>query len=113
MAFLSENIFAQIIDGKLPAQKVFENDRILAFHDIAPKAKTHILIIPKEELITAKEINNDNVTLFGELILVAKEIATKLGLEGYKLHMNVGEKGGQVVPHVHLHLLSPDFNCDL
>lgn len=113
MAFLDTNIFEKIINGELPCDKVFETDEILAFRDIAPKAKTHILIIPKEIFVTAKEVTTSNTELFGKLFLAAKEIAEQEGLEGYKLHMNVDEKGGQVVPHVHLHLLSPDFKTNL
>ena len=109
MTFLDTNIFANIITGELPCDKVYENDRVLAFYDIAPKAKTHILIIPKQILVTAKEVTPENTDLFGELFLAAKEIAQQIGLDGYKLHMNVDEAGGQIVPHVHLHLLSPDF----
>lgn len=113
MAFLPENIFKKIIDGNLPCNKVYEDDDILAFHDIAPKAKTHIIIIPKEEIVTALEVNQGNTNLFGKLFLAAKTIAKDLKLEGYKLHMNVGEAGGQIVPHVHLHLLSSDFKTGL
>lgn len=113
MVFLPENIFQKIIDGDIPCNKVYESAEILAFHDIAPKAQTHILIIPKEALVTAQEVTEDNVALFGKLFLAAKIIAEQIGLEGYKLHMNVGEAGGQVVPHVHLHLLSNDFKVGL
>ncbi len=113
MTFLDTDIFAQIIAGDIPCNKVYETDTILAFHDIAPKAKTHIMIIPKENLVTAKEVTPDNTALFGELFLAAKEIAIQENLEGYKLHMNVDEEGGQVVPHVHLHLLSGDFKTGL
>ncbi len=113
MPFLPTDIFAEIVAGRIPCDKVFETDRVLAFRDIAPKANTHIVIIPKENLVTAKEVNNDNLELFGELFLVAKQVAKQEGLEGYKLHMNVDEKGGQVVPHVHLHLLSGDFKSNL
>jgi histidine triad (HIT) family protein len=113
MPFLPTDIFAQIVEGKIPCDRVFETKRILAFRDIAPKAKTHIVIIPKENLITAQEVTEDNMDTFGELFLVAKQVAQKEGLDGYKLHMNVGEKGGQVVPHVHLHLLSSDFASSL
>ncbi len=113
MVLLEKNIFAEIIAGKIPCRKVYETDNVLAFYDIAPKAQTHILIIPKKEFKTAWEVNEQNFAEFGELFLVAKKIAEKLGLEGYKLHMNVGEKGGQVVPHVHLHLLSPDYKSPL
>ncbi|MCF7812781.1 HIT domain-containing protein [Candidatus Gracilibacteria bacterium] len=113
MSFLDTDIFAQIINGDIPADIVWENERILAFRDIKPKAKTHILIVPKENLVTAKEVSDSNVPLFGELFLAAKKIAEQEKLQGYKLHMNVDEEGGQVVPHVHLHLLSNDFECDL
>ncbi len=113
MVFLDTDIFAKIIDRELPADIIYENDKIIAFQDINPKAKTHILIVPKENLITAKEVTKENTELFGELFLVAKEVAQKIGLDGYKLHMNVDESGGQVVPHIHLHLLSPDFKSDL
>ena len=113
MAFLPENIFAKIISGDLPSDKVYETDTVLAFRDISPKAQTHIVIIPKEELVTAKEVHEANLELFGELFLAAKLIAEQEGLHGYKLHMNVDEAGGQVVPHVHLHLLSGDFKTNL
>jgi histidine triad (HIT) family protein len=113
MTFLDTDIFAKIVAGEIPCDKVFETDTILAFRDIAPKAETHIVIIPKENLVTAKEVNESNLELFGELFLVAKQVAEQEGMEGYKLHMNVDEKGGQVVPHVHLHLLSGDFKTGL
>ncbi len=113
MTFLETDIFAKIIAGEIPCNKVFENDRILAFHDIHPKAKHHILIIPKGNYKTAMEVTEENKDIFGELFLAAKKIAEQLHLSGYKLGMNVGESGGQIVPHVHLHLLSSDFNSVL
>jgi histidine triad (HIT) family protein len=113
MPFMEKNIFAEIIAGTIPCNKVYETDTILAFHDIAPKAKTHILIIPKKEIKTALEVTEENFAEFGELFLAAKKIAEKLGMDGYKLHMNVGEDGGQIVPHIHLHFLSPDYNSPL
>ena len=113
MTFLTTNPFKQIIDQEIPADIVWSSDDLIAFRDISPKAKTHIIIIPKAEIITAQEISAENLNLFGSLFLAAKEIAEKEGLKGYKLHMNVGEEGGQVVPHVHLHLLSPDFKTNL
>lgn len=113
MAFLKENVFEKIITGDIPADIVYETDNIVAFKDIAPKAKVHIVIIPKAFLVTAKEVTEENTALFGELFLAAKKIAEQMSLSGYKLHMNVGEDGGQVVPHVHLHLLSPDYQTAL
>ena len=113
MAFLETDIFAQIVAGDLPCDKVYENERILAFRDLHPKAQVHVLIIPKDPLVTAKEVSAENLDLFGELFLAAKQIAQQENLEGYKLHMNVDEAGGQVVPHVHLHLLSADYQSNL
>ena len=113
MAFLETDIFAQIIAGEIPCEKIFENDRILAFNDINPQAKHHVIIIPKQNYVTAMEITEENKDIFGELILIAKLVAEKLRLDGYKLAMNVGESGGQVVPHVHLHLLSADYQSSL
>ncbi len=113
MTFLPTNPFLGIITGKTPTKVVYETDTVMAFYDIAPQAKTHILIIPKRELVTAKDMTADDAQLMGELILASKVIAEELGLEGYKLHMNVGEAGGQVVPHVHLHMLSSDYASSL
>ncbi len=113
MAFLPDNIFAKIISKEIPADIVYETDSIIAFRDIAPQAKTHIIIIPKENLKTAHEVSSKNVGLFGELFLAAKEISILENVSDYKLLMNVGENAGQVVPHVHLHFLSPDFESEL
>jgi histidine triad (HIT) family protein len=113
MVFAPSDVFEQIIKKEIPADIVIETDTVIAFHDINPKAKIHILIVPKTNYTTLNEIRQDNISDFGELFLMAKQIAEIENLEGYKLHMNVGEKGGQVVPHVHLHLLSKDFKCEL
>jgi len=113
MPFLETDIFKKIIDGEMPCDKVFENENIIAFNDIAPKAKVHILIVPKKNLVTAKEVNEGNLFIFGELFLVSKQIAEEKNITDYKLFMNVGENAGQVVPHVHLHFLSSDFESNL
>ncbi len=111
MAFIGMDIFKQIIDGEAPADIVYEDDQYIVIRDINPKAKVHLLVIPKEDvLVTAKDINLDRLTIFGGLFWAAKQAAEMEGIgEGYKLHMNVGEGSGQVVPRVHLHVLSPDF----
>ncbi len=72
-----------------------------------------MLMVPTISYVTLNEIRQDNVEDFGKLFLVAKQVAEMENLEGYKLHMNVGEAGGQIVPHVHLHLLSEDFKTQL
>ncbi len=113
MVFLPENIFAKIIAGELPCEKVYEDELVFAFRDIAPKAQTHVLICPKQAIVTARDVTLETVPVLGHLYWAAKQIADELDLEGYKLHMNVGEAGGQVVPHVHLHLLSSDYESVL
>jgi histidine triad (HIT) family protein len=111
-------IFCKIIKGEIPSEKVFENENLIAFNDINPKAEVHILIVPKKHIESVKHLEEVDKNLMGEMILTAKEIAKDLprivkagkNLEGYKLVINVGRKGGQLVDHLHLHLLSPDVN---
>ena len=113
MTFAPIDVFEQIINKEIPADIVIETNTVLAFRDINPKAKVHILIIPKKNFVTLKEIRRDNIDQFGKLFLVAKQVAEMENLDGYKLYMSVDEEGGQVVPHVHLHLLSADFKTCL
>lgn len=99
-------IFKKIIDGEIPAKKVFEDDLCLAFHDVNPQAPVHILLIPKitaiDRLCNAKA---DHTALLGHLMLKAPEIAAKAGLSDYRLVLNDGEAAGQSVFHLHLHIL--------
>ena len=103
-------IFCKIAKGEIDSTKVFENDQIVAFYDINPKARVHILIIPKKHIESVKHIEQIDKELIGELFLIAKEIAKEKNLVGYKLIINVGREGGQLVDHLHLHLLSGDAN---
>ena len=99
-------VFGLIIAGKLPSKKVFENERILAFKDIAPKAPVHILIIPKKEILNLQAVSPDDMYLVTEMICVAQELAQEMGIsEGYRLLTNNGKEGGQVVNHLHFHLI--------
>jgi histidine triad (HIT) family protein len=99
-------IFGKIVRGEIPCEKVFENDRILAFNDIAPKAPVHILIIPKKEIPNLQSVSSEDMPLITEMISVAKEIADKKGIaNGYRLLTNNGKDGGQVVEHLHFHLI--------
>ena len=98
-------LFEKIIAREIPSTIVFENDSVIAIEDINPQAPVHILIIPKKPIPTIADAEISDQLLLGELILTAKNIASEKKLEGYKLHFNVGEKGGQEVFHVHLHLL--------
>lgn len=98
-------IFGKIIHGEIPARVVFETEEILAFHDIQPAAPVHILVIPKKYIPSMLEAAESDSALLGRLMLAAKQIAADHDLAGYKLHINVGPEGGQVVPHLHVHLL--------
>ncbi len=98
-------LFCKIALNEVPATVVSEDDAILAFEDIHPKAPIHILIIPKEHIESIAHLTGDHGAMITQLIYVAKRIANEKGLPGYKLVFNVGQKGGQVVDHLHLHLL--------
>ena len=99
-------IFCKIVKGEIPSTKVFENENVVAFNDIHPKAKVHILIVPKKHIESVKTLKETDKELIGELFLIAKKIAKENKLEGYKVVVNVGREGGQLVDHLHLHLLS-------
>ena len=100
-------IFSKIINKEIHADILFENDKILAFRDISPQAPVHFLVIPKKEIITINDINEEDKSLIGELFIVAKEIAKKEGIseKGYRTIFNCNEHGGQTVYHIHLHVL--------
>lgn len=99
-------VFGKIVRGELPCDKVFENPRILAFKDIAPKAPVHILIIPKKEIPCLQSVEPEDLSLVTEMISIAQQLAKEFSIEdGYRLITNNGRKGGQVVDHLHFHLI--------
>lgn len=99
-------VFAKIISGELPAEKVFENERIVAFKDINPAAPIHILIVPKKEIPNLQSVSEEDLPLIGEVVLVAQELAENLGItEGYRLLVNNGPLAGQTIDHLHFHLI--------
>jgi histidine triad (HIT) family protein len=105
---MADTIFKKIIDKEIPADILFESDSILAFRDINPQAPTHILIIPKSEIPTIREINGkEHGPLLGEMIDAANKIAQKEGIsdDGFRLVFNCGDNGGQDVYHLHMHLI--------
>jgi histidine triad (HIT) family protein len=103
---LQDNIFLKIIEKKIPAKIVHEDDRCVAFHDVNPQAPVHVLIIPRKVIPTHADITPEDRELLGHLHLVAAQLAQKLGLaDGYRLVLNCKERAGQTVPHLHLHLL--------
>lgn len=102
-----ECIFCRIVAGELPGDIVYQDEDFLAFRDVMPKAPTHILVIPKNHIASAAELTDGQENLAGRLIIIANKVAEKEGIanKGYRLTMNCGPEGGQVVPHLHLHLL--------
>ena len=103
---MTDNLFLKIIERKIPAQIVYEDDQSLAFRDINPQAPIHLLIIPKKVIPTHDELTEADKELIGHLHLVAAKLAAQLGLtDGYRLVLNCREGAGQTVPHLHLHLL--------
>jgi histidine triad (HIT) family protein len=103
---LPDNIFQKIIDRKIPANIVYEDESCLAFKDVNPQAPVHVLIIPKKVIATHADLADSDGPLLGHLHLVAKKLAEQLGLQaGYRLVLNCKEQAGQTVPHLHLHLL--------
>lgn len=99
-------VFGKIIRGEIPCKKVYENDHVLAFHDINPQAPVHILIIPKKEIKGLQDVSPEDFFLIQEMILAAQEIAKKMGVEkGYRLITNNGSDAGQEVFHFHFHLI--------
>ena len=105
MAYDPKNIFARILRSEIPCKKVFENDHVLAFHDINPQAPVHVLIVPKQRIPRIAEAGPQDQALLGHLLLKAAEVARQLGLaNGYRLVINNGADGGETVPHLHCHI---------
>ena len=105
---MSDCIFCKIINGDIPSQKVYEDELVYAFRDINPVAPVHILIIPKEHICCANELNDSHKELIGHIILTAAKIAKAEGIaeDGYRLVNNCGQNAGQTVFHIHFHLLA-------
>jgi len=101
-------IFCQIVDGKISADIVYQDEEVLTFRDINPVAPTHLLIIPKKHIPSLAHLPDVETTLIGHMVKVANQLARERGVaeSGYRLVINSGEQGGQVVPHLHMHLLS-------
>ncbi len=100
-------IFCQIINKEAPAKIVYEDEKIIAFKDIHPVAPVHILVVPKRHIDSVEDLKEEDRELAGGLILVAKKVARQFSINksGYKLVFNVGRGGGQIIDHIHLHLI--------
>jgi histidine triad (HIT) family protein len=104
---MSKNIFEKIIAREIPADIVYEDESVLAFRDVNPKAPTHVLIVPKKSIARLAEAKAEDELLLGHLLLKAGEVARQLGLNksGYRVVINNGKDGGETVPHLHCHIL--------
>jgi histidine triad (HIT) family protein len=100
-------LFEKIVAREIPAKLAFEDDELLAFHDINPQAPIHVLVVPKRAIPRIAEAQLSDGPLLGRLLLTAKQIAADLGLteSGYRIVINNGHNGGETVPHLHVHLL--------
>jgi histidine triad (HIT) family protein len=102
---MSDCIFCKIVAGALPSKKVYEDDEIIAFHDIHPIAPVHILIIPKAHIVSLSDCENNHQALLGRMLLLAPQLAREHGLEtGFRTMINTGRGGGQEVFHLHIHI---------
>jgi histidine triad (HIT) family protein len=104
---MAKTLFERIIAREIPAKIAYEDDLVLAFHDIKPQAPTHVLIIPKKPIPRLGEASPDDHKVLGHLLLKAAEVAKQLGLaqSGYRLIFNNGSDAGEAVPHLHCHIL--------
>jgi histidine triad (HIT) family protein len=101
-----KTIFKRIIDREIPARIVYEDDLCLAFHDIAPQAPTHVVVIPKKEIASLAQVTGEDAALLGHLVVVVRNLAEQLQLrDGYRVIVNCGPHAGQSVDHLHFHLL--------
>ena len=99
-------LFCKIVAGDIPSTKVYEDEKVLAFRDIAPMAPTHILVIPKAHIGSVAEVNAENAAVVAHIFTVIPQIAAAEGLEnGYRVVSNCGSDAGQTVPHLHFHIL--------
>ena len=100
-------IFCQIIAGKVPSEIIYQDEEVAAFRDINPQAPVHLLIIPKKHIPSLTHLSEEELPLVGHMVDVANQLAKREGVaeSGYRLVINCGKEGGQLVPHLHLHLL--------
>jgi len=104
---MEDCLFCKIAKGDIPSNKVYEDDIMLAFHDIAPEAPVHVLVIPKKHISSISALEEDDAAIVGAIMLRIKALADELGIaeDGYRVVANTGKNGGQTVPHLHFHIL--------
>lgn len=104
---MADCIFCKIANGEIPSNKVYEDESVVAFHDLDPQAPTHILVIPKEHIASASDINENNSAVIAHIFEVIAKIAEKNGFENdFRVVNNCGDRAGQTVKHLHFHIMS-------
>lgn len=99
-------LFCNIISGRIPAKKVFEDDQALAFHDIHPWAPFHVLIVPKTHIVSMAELTDEHVALLGHMVVLGTKLMRELGVtNGFRTVINTGRDGGQEIDHLHMHVM--------
>ena len=100
-------IFCQIVAGKVPSDIVYQDENMIAFRDINPQAPVHLLIVPKKHITSLAHLSGAESPLMGDMVSIANQLAKREGVSesGYRLVVNCGKEGGQLVPHLHLHVL--------
>lgn len=99
-------LFCKIVEGKIPAKKIYEDDQVIAFNDINPQAPVHFMVIPKRHIACLSDLTEDDRALVGHMIFAAQRVAREQGCDnGFRTVFNCNEDGGQTVYHIHLHVL--------
>ncbi len=100
-------VFCQVVAGKIPSDIVYQDEEVIAFRDINPQAPVHLLVIPRKHIASLIQMGEEDIPLMGRIVNVANQLAKQEGISesGYRLTVNCGQQGGQLVPHLHLHLL--------
>ena len=99
-------LFCKIVAGEVPARKLYEDDQVVAFHDIGPQAPVHFLVIPKKHIRTLNDLGEADTALAGHILVTAQRLAKEQGCDdGFRVVMNCNELGGQTVYHIHMHVL--------
>lgn len=103
---MDDCIFCKIVSGALPADKVYEDEQVIVFRDLYPKAKVHLLLVPKEHVVSLRDMDESHAELLAHMMLLLPKLAKEQGLDsGFRTIINTGKGGGQEVFHLHMHLL--------
>ena len=103
---MNDCIFCKIVQKDLPAEVVYEDEKFMIFPDIHPVSPVHLLIVTKKHIQSVDHLQSEDKELMGELMIICQKVARMKNLKGYKLQINVGREGGQIVDHLHIHLLA-------